>query len=101
MSVSRFAADALVHAYLHGRTLPEGPYRAALSVAEERLVAGEMPVIDAALRRKIDDEAVASPGPMRRGVRSCTQPKGPHQSLWLDALAPSVVALIAASLAGR
>ena len=60
MSLSRFAADALVRRYLDGRALPARLHDAVLSVAERRLIAGEMPVIDAALRRDIDDALVAS-----------------------------------------
>ena len=61
MSLCRFAADSLVRDYLRGRTLPEASYGAAVAAAETRLMAGDVPVLDAALCGEIDDQAVAAP----------------------------------------
>jgi hypothetical protein len=62
MGLCRFAADSLIREYLHGRTLPEMFYSAAVAAAETRLMAGAVPVLDAPLRNDIDDHAVAPAG---------------------------------------
>ncbi|QNK69678.1 hypothetical protein [Variovorax sp. PAMC26660] len=59
MSPSEFAADALVRAYLHGRTLPKILHGAVVWVAETRLRSGKRPVLDATLCADIDSQAIA------------------------------------------
>lgn len=57
MSLCRFAADSLVRDYLHGRVLPRTVHDAVVALAEQRLIAGRLPVIDNSLRQEIDEEA--------------------------------------------
>lgn len=57
MSLCRFAADSLVRDYLRGRVLPLMIHDAVVASVQQRLVDGHMPVIDAALRHEIDEEA--------------------------------------------
>lgn len=59
MSPSELAADVLVRAYLHGRTLPKIMHGAVVWVAESRLSGGKRPVLDATLCADIDSQAVA------------------------------------------
>jgi hypothetical protein len=59
MSPSELAADVLVRAYLHGRTLPKIMHSAVVWVAESRLSSGKRPVLDATLCADIDSQAVA------------------------------------------
>ncbi len=63
MSSSEVAADALVRAYLHGRTLPKILHGAVVWVAETRLSSGKLPVLDATLCADIDSQAIAPPPP--------------------------------------
>lgn len=57
MSLFLEAAEALVADYLNGRTLPETVHKAAVQVARTRLLNGEEPILDEALRRDIDSQA--------------------------------------------
>jgi len=59
MSPSELAADVLVRAYLHGRTLPKILHGAVVWVAETRLSSGKLPVLDATLCADIDSQATA------------------------------------------
>jgi hypothetical protein len=51
------AAEALVADYLDGRTLPEAVHKAVVLAARARLLNGDVPVLDEALRNDIDREA--------------------------------------------
>lgn len=62
MTNSQIAADALIRAYLNGRTLPTVLHSAIVRVAETRLLEGCMPVLDDNLRSDIDNEAIAPEG---------------------------------------
>ncbi|MGJ7528485.1 hypothetical protein [Variovorax sp. GB1P17] len=66
MSPSELAADVLVRAYLHGRTLPKILHGAVVWVAETRLSSGKHPVLDATLCADIDNQALppSQPGPV-------------------------------------
>lgn len=61
MSPSEMAADVLVRAYLHGRTLPKILHGAVVWVAETRLSSGKLPVLNATLCADIDNQAIAPP----------------------------------------
>jgi|GEM_PF-1280328 len=65
MSPSEIEADALVRAYLDGRTLPKILHGAVVWVAETRLTKGRAPVLDANLRANIDHQAS---GPLPPGT---------------------------------
>jgi hypothetical protein len=58
LSLSLFAAESVVDAYLNGRVLPNTLHRAAVSVVKTRLVNGDLPVLDEFVRRSIDNHAV-------------------------------------------
>jgi hypothetical protein len=57
MSLTLFAARALVGNYLDGRVLPGPVLAAVLGTVERRLIAGTIPLIDGALRELIDRES--------------------------------------------
>lgn len=67
MSPSELAADVLVRAYLHGRTLPKILHGAVVWVAETRLSSGKRPVLDATLCADIDSQAIA-PSPSEDAI---------------------------------
>lgn len=60
--LSELAAESLVRAYLNGRTIPAVLRSAIVQAAEARLINGEMPVLNAAVRQDIDNQAIAPPG---------------------------------------
>lgn len=58
MSPTELEADALVHTYLNGRTLPSILHSAVVWVVEKRLSSGKLPVLDATLMADIDSQAI-------------------------------------------
>jgi hypothetical protein len=66
IALFHYAAEALIQKLLDGRTLPEPTRSAAVSMVRTRLMQGWLPVIDGALRARLDEAAtradVASEG---------------------------------------
>ncbi|VTU40222.1 hypothetical protein [Variovorax sp. PBL-E5] len=60
MTPSELAADALVRAYLDGRTMMPILHGAVVSVVAARLDSGKLPMLDEILRADIDHQASAS-----------------------------------------
>lgn len=59
MTTSHVAAQVLVRAYLHGRSMDELMFKAAVWMADKRLTGGIVPALDQTLRDDIDSQAGA------------------------------------------
>lgn len=80
VTTSEFAAESLVFTYLSGRTMEPILFRAVVWMAEKRLTSGMMPVLDATMRKDIDNQAGA------------TQWRSHSSQAWSEA--PTVCALL-------
>ena len=78
-SPSDLAADAVVRAYLHGRTMPAILYGAIVWAVEMRISEGKLPLLDETLANDIDNHAVAALAP--RAI-SIVQPIPPIARAW-------------------
>lgn len=58
ISLTHYAAEALIGDYLNGRTLPLIVHTFVVCAAQTRLVEGKVPVLDESLRRIIDEKAI-------------------------------------------
>ena len=71
---SELAADAIVRAYLHGRTMPTILYGAIVWAASMRISAGKLPTLDDTLTTDIDNHAVATRARLLMPIRPTPLP---------------------------
>jgi hypothetical protein len=57
IALFHYAAEALILKFLDGRTLPEPTRSMAVSIVRARLIQGWLPVLDGAVRARIDEAA--------------------------------------------
>jgi hypothetical protein len=62
IALFQFAAEAVIHDFLDGRTLAEPLRSTAVSTVRARLIHGWLPLLDDALRARIEEAARRSAG---------------------------------------
>lgn len=71
---SELAADAVVHAYLRGRTMPAILHGAIVWAVEMRISRGKLPLLDETLTNDIDNHAVWAPAYTVTPIQPVQQP---------------------------